>query len=388
MKILYITNKPVYPVVDGGTRAMEIFLESLISCNSEIHMINLATHKHGFSEESIPAAIKTKLKVQSFFIDTRLRAGKAFLNLFSRKSYNLSRFYDKKASLELQKLVKEIKPDCILFESLYSAVYLDDLKAHFAGKTILRSHNVEHVIWQRLAANSSGLKKLYLTKLYKNLKTAEVKLFQQFDKIFAISDDDAKEIKKYVSKEKVVEIPIGLKEKEIHADYSVAEIMHLGSMNWQPNKDSVDFILDKVLPALSNPIIFNLAGSYMPADKKYHSDSIRNHGKIEDTDEFLSKSGVLLSPVLSGSGVRIKILEAMNIGVPVITTKLGAEGLNIVAGRELIIAETAEEFSEELDNLLNNAGKRSEIGQNGKAYIRKYHNFEKITKLICESLAR
>lgn len=159
----------------------------------------------------------------------------------------------------------------------------------------------------------------------------------------------------------------------------------MGAMNWKPNIDAKNRLINSIFPKiqLQNPEIkLHIAGSFSDDLKTINQKNINFHGFVDDKVNFMKNSGILVVPLTSGSGIKIKILEAMSYGIPVIGTKKAFEGINITNNKEVIIAETDEEFAEEVILLINDANKRNEIGKNGKHFIQK--NYKKTD--ICEQL--
>ena len=171
MKILQICNKPPYPAVDGGAIAMNNTTQGLISNGYEVKVLAISTAKHPVNIESLPEDYLVSTKFESVFIDTSIKLKDAFINLFSSKSYNIERFISNDFTKKLIETLEKEKFDIIIIESLFVAPYITAIKKISKAKIVLRAHNVEYKIWERISSNTKNpIKKTYLSLLAKRLK--------------------------------------------------------------------------------------------------------------------------------------------------------------------------------------------------------------------------
>lgn len=383
MKIFYITSKPPYPIIDGGCYASASFLQTLLKTGHEVKYFTIATHKHPFEVNEFPKNTRILTAIESFFIDTSVRPLPALKSLIQGGSYNMKRFYNSEASEKIRSIINENEFDLIILDSLYSAVFLEDIRSICKQKIILRTHNVEFEIWNSLAVHSkSKLKSSYLNKLAKDLKKVELEVFSNVDLILSLSDDDSDLIRRLChTPVYTVRVPVKLA-KNIHRN-DTESIFHIGSVLWPPNLESLEQVI-QWMPDIINQhpeIHLHIAGSGLHKQfQKRHPGHISEHGFVADINEFALNHGIMLAPILSGSGVRIKILETMALGIPIITSSIGAKG--ILDRSALLIADEKDDFLEKLGQLLSDASLRIELGERAKDYIRKYHS----RKIIGEEL--
>lgn len=382
MKILYIAPKSPAPVIDGGCFAMMECLKGL-SQLAEVDGIIFATHKHPYTKES-EQILNPYLKNQTVVpISTEVKATGALIHFIRGKNYNLSRFKSEKLHHEIaQKLIQ--KYDYIVCDSLFAAAQLSQFDFREIPPVIIRSHNIESEIW-KLHANleTSVLKRFYLRSLEKTLRKEELEILDKAFRIWAISDEDKQWIEHHTDQQQVQLLPVSVTvDHTVEADYQNNGFFHLGSMDWKPNQEAVDYLVKKIW---SNPAVakfpLKIAGSKSEHYRFLATGSIEVVGWVENSTEFMSKSGILVTPIQSGSGIRIKLLEAMALGIPCITTKLGAAGIDL-SRSGIQIADTEAAFVKIISEFHENEGLRKEVGMKSRDYISKVHSFETCIALM------
>jgi glycosyltransferase involved in cell wall biosynthesis len=383
MKALYLTLKPIYPTVDGGCVAMASFLNHLLVLYEKVDHLAIETHKHPFNASKYPIISKEKLTIDAVYVNTKIQIIPSFLNLFSSNSYNISRFY----SIEFEKKLKQLFTDniyeVIYIESIYLLPYLKSIRNSTASKVILRTPNIEYQIWEKHKENSKKLvKKWYLGLLTKKLKHFELNHYNLVDGILTITETDAEFLKKNGITKPIHYVPFSIKSQPI-SQLNKDSLFFIGALNWKPNLDTVLYLINILFPKIkkSFPTIkLHIAGSYTPDFLyQYQSDSIILHGKVNSIFEFMKKHGLLISPIFSGSGVRIKILEALSIGIPVIGSKIALQGIQSEA---CFIAEKEDEYITILKTLLSS--NLTEIQQKAIEFIDNNFNPINIEKSLDE----
>ena len=385
MKVLYITNKPIFPVVDGGCKAMQQFLSCLLKAEIEVDHLCLATQKHPFKAENYPNSLKENVSISSRFVQTKIQVLPALKNLIQGKSYNISRFDSPDFHADLSAKLSAENFTHVVLESLYLTPYISTIRKHSKAKIIVRTHNVEHQIWEQYAANTSNpIKKWYLKRLASAMKKAEISNLNKVDLLATISNTDAETFRNLGIKTPRITIPVAMEVHSKKTTFSSDSIFFLGSMNWQPNSEAVDWLVSSIFPALKKVIPevrLNLAGSFMngkfPSDKNA---GIINHGFVENSTDFMLTKGILVLPIQSGSGVRMKLLEALSLGIPVVTTAIGAQGINDFS--TVYCAETEEEFVAKIAELLLSTKKQLLLGQKAFEYVAENYSISTISHLI------
>lgn len=385
MKILYLSNKPIFPVVDGGCKAMLQFLSCLLASEFDIKHICLSTHKHPFELVNYPESLQKKVSISSYSINTKIKVSEAIKHLFKSESFNISRFDSPEIHVELQSELTNGNYTHVILESLFLSPYIETIRDFSFAKIIVRTHNVEHKIWEQLAENTSNpLKSWYLKRLAKDLKKQELIHLNKVDLLATISNTDAEEFKNLGIETPIVAIPVAMDPQENLEDYTIKSLFFLGSMNWQPNVEAVKWLVNDIFPKIKAKIpetTLHIAGSFMNGAFPTNKDNgIINHGFVEDSSLFMQVNGILVLPIQSGSGVRMKMLEAMSLGVPVVTTPMGAQGINDM--NTVCIAQSTEEFVEKTIKLLDSPEERAILGNNAFFYMEKNYSISTISKLI------
>jgi len=387
MRLLYLTNKPLFPTVDGGCRAMAQMLYCLIELGIEIDHVCLSTHKHPYENAAYPEQVRNRISIDSVNIDTRIKPLKALASLCLGKSYNIHRFDSFEVRHLLRRMLQKKNYDIVFLESLYTTTYIDTVRKFSKSKIILRSHNIEFKLWEQLTQKCpSGWRKLYLHKLTRDLRNYEIKTLELVDSIFSITQNDLQTIQAEGIKRRNVHIPVALNQTERKVDDDTSSLFFIGSMNWEPNFEAVNHLVTKIYPEVRKIIPsaeLHIAGSYMNGHfTSDPSQGITNHGFAEDLQGFMQKHGVLVLPIKSGSGVRIKLLEAMSLGVPIVSSPVGALGFSEENG--LRIANDDETMIEQVVQLLQKPSLRKELGDSAWNHVNSHLSIQKVSQMIAD----
>ena len=394
MKILQICHKPPYPAIDGGCIAINNISRGLLNQKQSLKVITISTNKHPFLADRIDSEFKRKTKIEHTYVDTKLNIVDAFSNLVTYDSYNISRFFSPDFDYLLKSTLQADNFDIVHLESLFTTPYLETIRNYSNAKIILRSHNLEYMIWERLASETNNpAKKIYLNLLSNQLKNYEVDIVSKVDGIAAISNEDEKKYIKLGCKASLKTIPFGIdtntyKSINKSVDSDNLTFFHLGAMNWKPNLEAVGWLTKDIWPTIESTFPnfkLHLAGKNMPQwiiNNK--NQAIINHQEVESAIDFMNNYDIMLVPLLSAGGIRVKIIEGMALGKVIISTKIGAEGIDYDEGINLLIANTPEEFKNKIKWLKNNPDKIKEIGENAKNYIKTQYDNALISKKLVE----
>lgn len=383
LNILILLPRIPYPLRDGGAMAMHQTLEELIKQDCTVSVLAMNTARHYVEEGDLPPVYKQLKVFKTVYINNQIHPLSAFLNLFTDKSYNISRFEDKGFSAALATLLKDEKFDIILFESIYTSPYLEEVQEQTEAKCFCRVHNIEYLIWQRLAEHESNfLKRKYLQLLTERLQQYEIQKLKEFDLLLPIS----KQEESFFIEQKINAsycLPFGTSVSEpLEAIPEPNTLYHIGSMDWAPNLEAVEWFLNEVWIRLQKEMpttkLF-LAGKKMPKPiYAFQNEQTIVLGEIVDSAAFHASKEILIVPLLSGAGIRIKILEAMALGKCIIATTVAVEGIGVHDGVNIVLANDAEQFSQKIQYYINHKEEQLKIGQQARVFVQTFYQKEKI----------
>lgn len=392
MKVLQICHKPPLPSTDGGCIAINNISKGLIKELGSIKVLTINTLKHPFDLKKFDKDYIKNSKIESTFVDTKLNIVDAFSNLVTYDSYNISRFFSPDFNALIIKTLKSESFDIVLLESLFTTPYIETVRTYSTSKIILRSHNLEYIIWQRLSRESlNPAKKIYLKLLSSQLKNYELNILKKIDGIASISNQDKKKYLELECSVETVTIPFGLETKNYKNNNKNREdgklkFFHLGAMDWKPNLEAVGWLLDEIWPKIQKKIPhaeLHLAGKNMPDwlfKKKYIN--VFNHKEVQDSSKFISEHDVMLVPLLSAGGIRVKIIEGMAHGKAIISTEIGAEGIDYKNEENILIADSPKDFYNEVLKITTGKTDYKKIGENAREHVLKTYDQNKISKKL------
>lgn len=390
MNILLLCNRVPYPIKDGGSIALYNMIVGLKQAGVHLDVFALNTVKDYLSPEKIPLELKKDATFIAVDIDTTVKPIPAFLNLFSNESYNIARFYNKEVESKLIEHLKHNSYDIIQIEGLFMLPYVHAIKKFSKAKISLRSHNIEAQIWSRLANEASGIKKWYLNLLSKRIENFENTYPNYVDYIIPITAEDASYFSSRFSDKKIFVSAAGVNLDKIYLSNKDPEqnsLFHLGALNWFPNQEAVKWLLGDIyqkLVQIRKDFKIYIAGKHTPESYyKYNNENIIVEGEVESSVDFMNSKSIMVVPLKSGSGMRLKIVEGMALGKAIISTSIGAEGINYTNHENIIIANTSEEFTQAINELLEHPNKVKQLGSSAMQLIqREYDNKTIVQKLV------
>lgn len=377
MKILQICHRVPYPPIDGANIAMANLAFSLNMAGAEVVQFALNTSKHFIPVSDFPSSAVKQLHLSACPVDTKITLGGALGNLFRKDSYNVSRFYSKETEAALEKLIREHTFDIVQLETLFTTPYIPVIRKHSAAKIVLRAHNVEHLIWKRLADSCSNLvRRSYLSFLTKRLNNYEQETLQHLDAIVPITPVDEAIFKSMGFSKPMLTVPLGvdLADYELKGSPEPAhDLFHLGSMDWMPNKEGVEWFLRECWPAIHRrfpDLLLHLAGRQFPQEiRDANHPNVSCEGRIDNAKAYMLAHQMMVVPLLSGSGMRVKIIQGLALGRTIISTTIGAEGIAVTNGKNILIADTPAEFLEAIRRCLSDPSFCRSVGSAGRVLV-------------------
>ena len=389
MKILQVCFRVPIPQTDGGAIAMYNMSKGFVENGADLSIFSYNTSKHYCDLTEAQDEVFNSKRTQTAFIDNNLKPVDAFKNLFSSESYHVSRFFSKEIEQQIRETYKNDFFDIIHFEGLFTAPYLKVFKEVCPkAKTVLRQHNIEYRIWKRLAEEASGPKKMYLSLLANRLKDYEYQITKQFDAVVPITDIDAQYLTHLgVNKYFVSSTGVVLENYQSDIKERPYQVGFLGSLDWMPNQEGVNWLIQKVWPIVREAIPqaeLKVAGKNPVQDILSLTDDTKGIevvGEVESAIDYLAKQSIIVIPLMSGSGMRIKAIEAMSAQKAIVSTSVGMEGIPVTD--QCALADSPEDFAREIIYLLKSEVKKEQMSQKAYSFVKEnYSNKSKVRELL------
>ncbi len=393
MKILQLCHKPPLPSTDGGCIAMNNLTQGLINAGHKVKILTIFTYKHDLNLEQLPADYILKTDIEGVHIDTRINLVDAFTAFMTNDSYHVNRFFSPDMDIKIERLLRKQTFDVIHLESLFMTPYIGTIKRHSKAPIILRAHNIEYTIWEKIALGTKNpFKKLYLNFLAKQLKEFELMMFNDVDGIATISESDKIRMLQLGVRKPIRTISFGIDLHSYHPGAFIPKktpsLFHLGAMDWEPNIEGLTWFIEKVWPKIHQnfpEIPLHLAGRNMTDYfKNLNVPGIHIWGEVEDGHAFIQEHDIMVVPLLSGGGIRVKIIEGMALGKVIISSTIGAIGIEYKEKENLLIADTASEWIQAIDALIHKEGKQEMISNNARSFASTHFDNRNITRELIQ----
>jgi glycosyltransferase involved in cell wall biosynthesis len=388
VKILQITPRIPFPLHSGGAICMYNTTKFLSKAGHSVTLAALNTNKH-FIAPDVMSDVCDEIFTTNINTDISLKA--AFKNLFTKLPYNVERFISAEFDALLQGILKRSSFDVINTESIFVAPYINSIRRFSNAPIVLRAHNVEHIITERLAGNERNpFKRAYLHLLARRMKRFENTFIHLFDGILAITPNDENVFKRMGYSGKTAVMAAGV-DTDFFApaqdpDISEKKMFFFGSLDWMPNIEAVRWFMQEVFFKIQklHPELELHIGGKNPDERTLlfkNIPGVNFHQNIASAPDFMRTHGIQIVPLLSGGGMRVKIVEAMSAGKVVISTSIGAEGIRYKNGENIFIADTAEEFVGQIDKCFKNPDLVKTISQNARETAVQYYSWEEQTEV-------
>jgi len=391
MNILLLANKLPYPARDGGSLATLNIASGLADCGCAVTILAVNTSKHYFPVEQIPEAITSRIRFRTALADTRIKPVRLIRNLFfSEYPYNAERFVSDRIINALGQLLDEQDFDVVQLEGPYLFYCIPAIREKSKALISLRAHNIEHEIWIRNARQSGKhFMRSYFRIMAQRIRKLETDLLAAVDVLVPISGRDASIYASLGIQCPIYTATFGLEKGKypVTAPPPVTDLFFLGALDWRPNIEGLDWFIVHAWPLIKFrfPYMkFYIAGRNAAKyySRKKSDPDIIVVGEVEDAREFISNHAVMIVPLLSGSGIRVKVLEGMAMERVVITTGIGLEGIDAHDREEVFIANDPDAFLSAVTELADNAELLMTTGRKSRRFV--MENFDNFT--ICQGL--
>ena len=296
---------------------------------------------------------------------------------------------------EIVKRAKAGKVDLIVCDFLAPAA---NVPFEVDCPTLLFQHNVEAMIWKRhYEVQTNVIKKAYLFWQWLKMRAFERNMCRRFDSVVAVSSEDREQIQNEYGVESVFDVPTGVDTKFFrpsgNEQTEAHNIVFTGSMDWLPNEDAISYFTEQVMPRIRQAIpdvTLTVVGRnpyQRLLELAKRDSSVVVTGRVDDVRPYMERAAAYVVPLRIGGGTRLKIYEAMAMEKAIVSTTIGAEGLPLKDGAELLLADTAESFAEAVVRVLNDKPLAQALGIRAAATVREQFGWEKVAERfgrICE----
>ena len=283
--------------------------------------------------------------------------------------------------------------DRLCSDTCFQIVHADQLNmAQFTNRVpgafrVLDTHNALWLLYRRLYETMKpGLKRFLLGREWQLLKSYEGQIAQAFDLVSAVTEQDKLALQNAVGKpSEIMVIPITVDTYSINVvrrENNPTHILHMGTMYWPPNIDAVKWFATKVFPKIQQQrpdVQFDVVGMQPPADilkLASTNEGINVTGYVEDPLEYEKKAAVTVIPLWAGGGMRVKILNALASGIPIVSTSLGCEGIDVIPGKHILVADAPDAFADCVMQILNDEKLAKTLSKNGRNLVETTYNYK------------
>jgi glycosyltransferase involved in cell wall biosynthesis len=265
---------------------------------------------------------------------------------------------------------------------------------------VLFEHNVEHMIWRRVAGLERRPARRALLEIEAwKVRHAERRACEAADLVVAVSEDDRRRLQALAPRSRCVAIPTGVDTtyfKPSTAPEIPNRLVFTGSMDWFPNEDAIGHFIDAILPRIRTEmpdVTLSVVGRNPSAALRARAEGagVVVTGTVDDVRPYVDEAALYIVPLRAGGGTRLKIFEALAMGKAVVSTTVGAEGLAVTPGRDVAIADRPDEFAQTVIALLRDRVRRQALGRAGRLLVQRRYSWEQVSSEFdryCASVAR
>jgi polysaccharide biosynthesis protein PslH len=256
----------------------------------------------------------------------------------------------------------------------------------------LRLHNVEYIIWKRYGERLGSLNplRLFISQQSRILRKAEKELIEKADVCFSVSVTDKKRAEELNPKARIINANAGVSESNWQPEKDIArnefEMIHATVYSWIHNIDAIKWFIEKVLPIVKNQLpeaTLTLLGRNAPDWLRNYTDiGVNPVGYVDSVQPYMNKANIYIAPLFVGSGIRIKILEAMAMELPVIATPVSAEGIYAKEEDGLFIVDNEKDFAHKIIELTENYELTRNLGKRARKFVLQNFTWEQSVKIM------
>jgi polysaccharide biosynthesis protein PslH len=383
MRILEITQNVPYPPTDGGRIGIYRVADGLSRLGHSIEFV--CPRPTG---EQIPLELSQQFHVHSIEAQLETTLAGMACNLASGTPYTYAKHHIRGFGRLTLDAARDLRPDLIHTDFLHMATYGLAAAHQQQVPVILRAHNVDSSLMARFGDNSRGPRRWYAALQTARLLAYERRYLPQFRRVVAVTRSDADRLEA-IAGVPVTDIPAGVDTEYFVPTYDPPDgnsIVSVALMSWAPNIASTLWFLEEVLPLIRDRIpsarLTVVGKNPPPAVRRYHDGaSVEVTGFVDDIRPIVGSHAVFVVPTRVGSGIRIKILEAMAMGKAIVSTSVGCEGIEGISnGRNILLANDPTEFACEVVRLMTDGELRARLGAAGRQLVSDRYQWSAIAR--------
>lgn len=414
-KLLLISTRRFWPVDIGRKYSLYHYCRGLYErYNYEISVFSFLEAGQKANDQ-----VETPYFIHNIEYETSISKIEIAKNIFSSfcflKNWPLqcSLYFSKKNCARIKEIVESYDPNVIIVDMIRLAPYLKAISGSRAMKVLdtddLLSIRYEQQLYNsssraNITGNYSGhfssslnrfINSSFLRRGILKYEAAAMRKMEQYygdayDKVVLVSKSETEQLQRVLhTKNKVFTVTVGCDVEYYSEKLNVFPeedaLSFVGNFNTSANVDSLAYIIHDILPRIKQKVELHAIGKCpKEVEARFQTDSVKFTGMVDDLRTYVKKTHVFIAPIVYGSGIKTKIIEAMGMGMPVVTNSIGAEGLSVHNGRELFIADDPQELANITMQLLNDPELRKEIGRRGQQYVRENHDWNKIYDVFGE----
>lgn len=310
----------------------------------------------------------------------------ALANLFSPWPYSVSRHHSRRFARALGRLISANRYDLVHCEWTPYASYS---RAARDLPMLVMAHNIEATVWRRRAEHaSSALERFYMGMQAEKMARFERRCFQRAAQVAVVTAEEERTAANWGARATWL-VANGVDTDSLVPHPEATEpnsLLFLGSLDWQPNRDALQYFLRDILPEIqsANPEVTLRVVGRQPATRLREQvkqiPGVEWVGEVADIRPYFERAGIVVVPLRIGGGSRIKILESLSMGKAVVTTAIGAEGLEVVSGEHCLIADAPREFAGQVTELLRHPERAAELGRNGRSLVVERYDWSRMAR--------
>jgi len=393
MKILWVKAGKLWPVDTGGKIRSFNILRHL----ARHHEVTLLSYYGGRRDNEYETNIERQLPGAQTIHTAAPEASLAqsidyILRLPSAAPYAVNKFTHPEVRQEVARWLSNARAEVAVCDFLSASLNFPDSAA---TPVVLFQHNVETMLWRRMAQTErSLLRKLSYRVEARKMAAYESRTLRRFRHVIAVSDHDRNEMLAMVPGGTISVVPTGVDTEQYQPAPSVSadppRIVFTGSMDWEPNIDAVEYFCSDIFPtilAVFPDARFQIVGrNPHPRVRKLASSAVEVTGTVPSVAEYLRNASVVIVPLRIGGGTRLKIFEAMAMRKALVSTSIGAEGLDVTPGKDCLIADDGQSFAAAILTLLGDPALRRTYEDNAAALAARY-DWSQIARRFAEALS-